>query len=305
MSDNNKYVHKSSVLDVLFQGGNYLFNFLFALLCFYPFYYLFLVTISDSNAVYRGEVVFLPVKINFLYYKQVFEYKGLLMSLFVSLGRTVAGTIITLFFTSMLAYVFTKKEFKWRKTFYRLTIFTMYASAGLIPWVVTYTLLGLRNSFLVYILPSAVSAFGLVLVKTYIEQMAPAVEESAIIDGAGYFTIFIKIIIPLTKPVIAALGVFSAVGQWNSFQDNFFLVQNHNLQTMQLTLYNILQNAERLAEEARRGNTSIFATLKIAPPDPFSIKCTVAVVTMLPVLLVYPFLQKFFVSGIMLGAVKG
>ena len=303
MTRNRRVQFRTGLLDKLFVGANYAFNLAFTFACFYPFYYLILVSLSDSNAVYRGEVIFWPINATVQYFKDVFEYRGILQSFCVSVARTVLGTVITLFFTCMLGYVLTKRELKWRKIFYRLTIFTMYANAGLIPWVVTYSMLGLRNNFLVYILPSAVSAFGVVLVKTFIEQMPQAVEEAAIMDGAGYFMIYTRIIVPLAKPVIAALAVFSAVSQWNSFQDNFFLVQSSSLRTMQMMLYTVLRAAESIAMEARAGQLS--AVRLAAPPDPFTVRCTVAVITMIPIILVYPFLQKYFVKGIMLGAVKG
>lgn len=280
---------------------------LFTLACLYPFYYLFLVSISDPDAVARGQVIIRPVGLTIANYYRVFTLRGVFSAFIVSAARTVIGTSITLFFSSMLAYVVTKKETIARKFIYRSTVFTMFVSAGLIPWFITMKTLGLNNSFLLYILPGAVSPFAVVLIKTYIESIAPALEESALIDGAGFFTIFTRIILPLCKPVIAAVAVFSAVGQWNSWQDNFFLVSKPHLQTLQYLLVNYLREAEQITRAAAQStnNSAFFNQIKNQPLSPFSVRATLTVVAVFPILLVYPFLQRYFVKGIMLGSVKG
>jgi len=180
----------------------------------------------------------------------------------------------------------------------------MYASGGLIPYVITMSMYGLRNNFLLYILPTAISAFYVVILKTYIEQQPVAIEESAIVDGAGYFTILTQIIFPLAKPAIAAVAVFSAVGQWNTFTDNLFLVSDRNLTTMQLILFQYLQGAQAMSANARE-MVSVITSRVLPPPNAFTLKTTLAVVTIVPILLAYPLLQRHFVHGIMLGAVKG
>jgi putative aldouronate transport system permease protein len=303
MKAKNASKRKIKLSDLLFHFINYTLNIFLVILCTYPFYYIFLVSISDSNAVSRGEVVLWPLNTSFYYYEQVFALEGILNSLLISVSRSVIGTLITLFFTTMIAYVLTKKQFKWRKVFYRLIIFTMYVNVGIIPYVLTMTALGLKNNYLLYILPSAVYPFGMILIKTYIEQLPQDVEESAIVDGAGYFTVLLRIIVPISKPVIAAVAVFCAVGQWNSFQDNFFLVQDKNLTTMQLLLWNFLQQAESLARRAMSLDSLELA--RMTPPSPFTFKCAISVLAMIPVMVVYPLLQKHFVQGIMMGAVKG
>ena len=298
----NPYL-RSKLSNTSFHVVNYFINFLIAVICFYPFLYLFLVSISDPHAVARGEVILFPVNTTLLYYKQVFELDGLFHAVFISAVRTLLGTVITLFFTTMIAYVLTKKQFKWRKVFYWMIIFTMYVSAGLIPYVLTMTALGLKNSFFLYILPGAVNAFGMVLIKTYIESIPQEVEESAIVDGAGYMKVLMRIVVPMSKPVIATVAVLTAVGQWNSFQDNFFLVQEKSLTTLQLMLWRFLNQAQSLAQQVQ--SSSRFSMSDLTPPNPFTLRCAISVVTMLPVMMVYPFLQRYFVKGIMLGAVKG
>lgn len=288
--------------DWVFQALNYTFAAAVLIACLYPLYYLILVAVSDSAAVNRGEVRLIPVGFTLQYFRDILTMDGMGHAFFISAARTVLGTLITLAFTSMFAYTVTKPALRLRKAFYRLTVFTMYASAGLIPWVVVYTRLGLKNSFLLYILPGAIYPFGMVLIKTYIEQLPDAVEEAARVDGAGYFATYTRIVLPLCLPVLAALAVFTSVGQWNSFQDNFFLVQSEKLRTVQMYLYDILKRAEAAAANARRGDMTMVLT---APPNAFTVKATTAIVTILPILAVYPFLQRFFVKGILLGAVKG
>ena len=161
-------------------------------------------------------------------------------------------------------------------------------------------MLGLQNNFLLYVLPGLVSAFNVILIKTYIESISPALEESAFIDGAGYFTVFRKIIFPLSMPVIATVAIFTAVGQWNSWTDNMFLANTKDLQTLQLLLYNYIAAAEAqlAAVKNQLNKIKVFVT-------PNSIKMTITMVVTLPIIIIYPLLQRHFTKGIMLGAVKG
>lgn len=183
----------------------------------------------------------------------------------------------------------------------------MYLNAGLIPYYLTIKAYGLRNNFLVYIIPGAISAFYIILIKTFIEQLPASLEESAIIDGAGYFTIFRSIIIPLSKPVIATVVVFSAVGNWNAWFDTYIFISNKKLQTLQYVLLGFLQQTSRLAESMRNSATSSsMATagsqIQITTQ---SARMTITAIVIIPIMLVYPFMQRYFVKGIMLGAVKG
>ncbi|MBP1990932.1 carbohydrate ABC transporter permease [Paenibacillus eucommiae] len=292
--------------DIPFQIMNSCLLLLFAFLCFYPFYYIFLVSVSSADAVAKGGLYFFPSGFTIDSYVRVLGLKGIIPAFVTSVSRTVIGTVLTLFFSAMLAYIVTKKELIGRKWIYRGTIFTMFVNAGLIPWFITMKTLGLSNSFLLYVLPTVISPFAVVLIKTYMESISPSLEESALIDGAGYFRILYKIMIPVSMPVIAAVAVFSAVSQWNSWQDNFFLVSNRNLQTMQYILINYLQEAESIAQAVQSGNKDILGSLSSNKPlDPFSIRTTVSMVTVIPIIAVYPFVQRYFVKGIMLGAVKG
>ena len=269
----------------------------------YPFYYIFIVSFSNPQAVQRGAVRFLPSEITLNNYKQVFALPGIFSSFFVSAARTVTGTICTLFFTSILAYTVTKPQLPARKFFYRFSVIAMYINAGLIPWYLTLRSLGLKDNFLVYILPYAVSSYSLILIKTYIEQVSAPLEESAMIDGAGYFLTYYRIVLPVCTPVLAAVAVFTAVSQWNQWIDNLLLVNINHLKTLQMTLLEFLNQADFIAREARSsGGLTAGSSAAITP---FSIRMTVTMVVTIPILLIYPFMQRYFIKGIMIGAIKG
>ena len=194
-----------------------------------------------------------------------------------------------------------QNELPMRKWVYRFVVATMYFNAGLIPWYILMVNLGLKNNFLLYILPSAVGAYYVVLSKTYIESIPASVEESAKIDGAGVLTIYARLILPMSMPIIACLIVFCAVNQWNAWSDNFYLVSDPKLSTLQYQLYMNLAN-----ESSNVTNTtSSSSLLRSKATTELGLRYALSMLTVLPIILVYPFMQKYFVKGIMLGAVKG
>jgi putative aldouronate transport system permease protein len=204
--------------------------------------------------------------------------------------------------SAFLGYLFTKQM--WGRSFwYRFLVITMYFNAGLIPWYLTMLKLGLTNHILAYILPAIVQPFFIILVKTFVESTPLALQESAQIDGAGYFTIFSKIILPLITPILATIAIFSAVNQWNSFTDTLFLITDQNLYTLQFILYRYMNEANSIAQLMKQSSGGMMDLSNMATPT--SIQTTVSMVVVLPILLVYPFFQRFFVKGIMIGAVKG
>ena len=288
--------------EVVFQVCMIVLFSIIVLSCIYPFYYIFIASISSPDAVQKSTITWYPLEPTLKNYKQIFELNGILRAFFVSVARTVVGTAVTLYFTSILAYTLTKKELPFRKFFYSIAIISMYINAGLIPWYLTMRSIGLKDNFLVYILPTAVSAYSMILIKTYMESIASGIEESAMIDGAGYFTIFCKIIIPISKPVLAAIVVFTAVGQCNSWTDNLLLVNDIDLKTLHMTLLEYLNQATNIANMARTGGAGAVSGAAISP---FTLRMTITMVVTIPILAVYPFMQKYFINGIMIGAVKG
>ena len=295
---------KTSLGDWIFNIFLGLFFTLFILICIYPFYYLIINTISANDISANGQIMFLPKGIHFQNYIDVFKIPDLASAALVSLGRTVLGTIGAVLGAAYLGFMFTQQKMWARKFWYRFTIITMYFNAGLIPWYITMRNLHLTNNFLAYILPAIVQPFNIILVKTYMESISPALQEAAEIDGASVMKVFMKIMLPLAKPIMATIAIFAAVGQWNSFQDTLILMTKPALYTLQFLLYQYINQASSLAAMIKNGtviSTSSLATMQ----TPTSIRMTVSVVVILPILLVYPFFQKYFVKGIMIGSVKG
>jgi putative aldouronate transport system permease protein len=291
--------------DYIFNAVNYIILTLFTLACVIPFYYLFINTISDNTLVTKGLITWLPKGIHFDNYKQILKIDGLFNSVMVSVGRTVLGTVLTLVGTTFLGYALSKPEFWKRKIWYRFVLITMYFNAGIIPWYINMKNLGLLNNFLAYIIPGIVSPFSLILFKTYVESIPSSLEESADLDGAGYITKYVRLIMPLSKPIVATLAVFSAVGQWNSFTDTLFLMTDQKYYSLQYMLYQYLNESNALADSLRQAAANGSQINLSAVLTPTAVKMTISMVVVIPILCVYPFFQKYFVNGIMIGAVKG
>jgi len=295
---------KKTPANIAFEIVNYTLLFLFFAICTYPFYYVFIYSISDPYQASLGfGVTLFPIKPTLSNYVEIFKTTGILRAALISIARTVSGTLLTVACCSFFGYLVTKPMY-FRKFIYRFVVATMYFSSGLIPYYLTIRSYGLFNSFFVYIVPGAISAFNVVLFKTFIEQIPPSMEEAAAIEGAGPFGIFIKIIIPLSVPIVATIAVFCSVGQWNAWFDNYIYVNNKDLATLQLKLYELLQAAETIASQSNTTITTDVMT-RSKTITPMAVRMTLTMVVTLPIILVYPYMQRFFVRGLMLGAIKG
>ena len=291
--------------DMLFNLINYLIFILFTVACIFPFYYLFINTISDNDLVVKGVINFIPRGLHLDNYKSLLNVSDLSNAFLVSVGRTLLGTAFMVAASAFVGYLVTKQEMWGRKFWYRFLIITMYFNAGLIPWFLNMQMLGLTNTFWAYIIPGIVAPYNIILVKTYIESIPAELEESAQIDGATHMVIFRKIIWPLSKPILATIAIFGAVGHWNSFTDSLILMQSApTLYTLQHRLYIYLNTASNLSALMESGGQVSDAVLKSALSAKV-IKYTISMVTVIPILVVYPFMQRYFEKGIMLGAVKG
>ena len=285
----------------LFDTCIVIFFILFTFICVFPFYYLFINTISDNNLVAGGQINFLPQGIHFKNYERILGQEELKDALIVTVGRTLLGTALMVLTSAWAGYLVTKQKMWHRSFWYRALVVTMYFNAGLIPWYTNMLMLGLTGNFLAYIIPGMVAPYNIILVKTYIESIPGSLEESAIIDGASTFKVFLKIILPLSIPILATISIFGAVGNWNSFQDSLLLMSSTpKLYTLQHRLYIYLNqttsiNTEQISEQMAQSLLNNGVTTKY----------TIAMITIIPILLVYPFMQRYFVKGIMLGAVKG
>ena len=296
---------KFTLGEFVYQFISYLIFGLFALICILPFYYLFTVSISSNDLVRKGVLLLYPQGIHFTNYINAFRLDGLWQSALISLSRTVIGTVLTVLTSAWLGYAFTKQEM-WKRSFwYKFIIITMYFNAGIIPIFLTMHYLGLTNTFWIYIVWFVI-AYYIILCKTFIESIPASLEESAKLDGAKYLSVFFYIILPLSKPILATISVFVAVGHWNSYMDTVIYIRDTSLHTLQYTLFKYLNSATALAAAMSNPNSASLVGVDLASiVPPMSIKMTIAVIVSLPVLFVYPFFQRFFVKGIMLGAIKG
>jgi ABC-type glycerol-3-phosphate transport system permease component len=310
MSGNKPVVKKHKmhvgILDRLISMITYAVYSTFAFVCVYPFYYIFINSISANNLSERGKVLFWPLEIHFTNYINVLKIPDLFNALKVSIGRTVVGTALTVLFSAFLGYMFTRDTLWGRKFWYRFVVITMYFNAGIIPWFITMMNLRLTNNFWGYIWPVVVQPFYIVLCKTFVESTPKELQEAAEIDGAGTLIIFFKVMIPVIKPILATIAIFAAVAQWNSFQDTLLLVTDNRLYTLQFVLYQYINQANSLRGLINNasGTVDIAASLAKAQTAT-SIRMTVTVLVVTPIILVYPIFQRFFVRGIMIGAVKG
>ena len=291
--------------DVVFDIINHVFFALFTLICLFPFYYLFINTISDNDMVRKGQITLIPHGLNISNYISMLHVSDLGNAFIVSVARTVIGTACMVMASAFVGYLVTKKEMWHRKFWYRFLIITMYFNAGTIPWYLNMSMLGLTDNFLAYIIPGIVAPYNIILVKTYIESIPGELEESAFIDGAGHWTVFKKIICPLCKPILATIAIFGAVGHWNSFTDSLILMQNNpKLYTLQHRLYIYLNSSSNLGSIISAGGAGAASAAK-SIMNTKVLQYTISMVTVIPILLVYPFMQRYFEEGIMLGAVKG
>ena len=287
----------------------------FTFICIFPFYYLLINTISDNDLVTSGRVNLITMLKNAageaVFGVQINNYLALRnvqdlgSSILVTVARTFIGTALMVITSAWAGYLVTKQKM-WKRSFwYRFLVITMYFNAGLVPWYMNMLMMGLTDNFLAYIIPGMVAPYNIILVKTYIESIPGSLEESAVIDGAGTLKVWMKIILPLSVPILATIAIFGAVGNWNSFQDSLLLMNNRpDLYTLQHRLYIYLNSSSNLGAMMSQGGT-VSEQAAASMLNQRVIQYTVSMVSIIPILLVYPFMQRYFVKGIMLGAVKG
>ena len=295
---------KRGMADRLFDILNATLLGLFALACIYPFYYILINSLSDNKLVELGKIVFLPRGIHLNNFSDVLKIQGLPHAVFISLARTVVGTCIALLSCTVLGYAMTRQELWHRKFWYRFLIVTMYFGAGLIPGYLNIKRLGLMNTFGVYVIPCLIGPYNMILVKTYIESIPQSLEESALMDGAGFLKRLTRIVVPLAKPILATIILFSIVGQWNAYMDTVLYTSGTRLQTLQSILYQYLNSARQLADMMKKGGR-VSGEMVMQMTNLQSARHTMTMVTIFPILLVYPFIQRYYVKGVMIGAVKG
>ena len=272
-----------------------------AVITIYPFLNVLAISFNDATDSVKGGIHILPREFTLQNYKEIFDGSSKLPTgLIISILRTVIGTVTGVLASAMVAFVISRRDFVFNKLVTILFVLTMYIGGGLIPEYMLIKNVGLINNFAVYILPGLISAFNVIVIRSFIDGLPPALNESAMIDGANDFVVFTKIILPLCLPVIATVALFIAVGQWNSWFDTYLYArQNDGLTTLQYELMKVMGNASGSAKVDPNN-----PLVKASSVNPESIKMAITMVATAPILCIYPFVQKYFVTGMTLGAVK-
>ncbi|CAH1191755.1 MULTISPECIES: carbohydrate ABC transporter permease [unclassified Paenibacillus] len=298
-------LRNSSAGDRAFDAFNIIFMVCLMIVTIYPFLNMIAVSLNDANDAIRGGIYLWPRVWTLDNYKYIFGESDIYHATLISALRTIIGTIVSVFCTAMLAYTLSRQEFVLRKFVTMFFVFTMYFSGGLIPGYLLIRDLGLIGSFWVYIIPGVIGVFNMIVIRSFIEGLPEGILESARIDGAGEFTTFIRVVLPLTIPAMATVSLFVAVGQWNSWFDVFlYNSSNKELSTLQYELMKILQTSTTAATSSASDAYQSAENSGVAV-TPTSIRATMTIIASVPILMVYPFLQKYFVQGMTIGGVKG
>ncbi len=294
-----EYRVSKPISDVIFEIVVVIFLTTFVIVTLYPVINTVALSFNDGIDAVRGGIYLWPRKLSMKNYKTVFAMQNIWVGAKVTVARTVLATLTSLFANALLAFVVSRKRFLFKSQLSLFWVITMYVNGGMIPVFLLYKNLGLTGTFHVYWVPGMISAFNMLVMRTYMEGIPESLEESAQLDGAGYFTIFKDIISPLCKPVYATIALFIAVWQWNSWFDamlyNRMKTEYTTLQYELMKLLSSVMQQSGSAENAKNGAATI---------TPITIRSAVTVATMLPIICLYPFLQRYFVTGLTIGGVK-
>ena len=286
--------------DNLFVICNTIFMILFIVVTLYPVLNTVALSFNDGTDAVRGGIHLIPRKFTFKNYSVVLHMQNIITGAVVTVARTVIGTLLALVANALLAYIISRKEFLFKSQLSLFWVITMYVNGGLIPVLLLYKSLGLTNSFWVYVIPGMVSAFNVLVMRTYMQGLPEALEDAAKIDGAGYMTIFVKVVSPLCKPVYATVALFVAVGQWNSWFDAMIY---NRMKTEYTTLqYELMKLLSSVMQQS--GSATSINTANVSTVTPITVRSAATVITMLPIICLYPFLQRYFVAGLTIGGVK-
>ncbi len=294
-----RYVSREAIL---FHTFNTIYMLLIIIVMVYPFWNTIAVSLNDAQDSLRGGITFWPRIFSLFSYEMVFKNSLMATAAINSVLRTALSTALGVFVGAMIAFVLSRPEFILRKFATRFFLVTMYISAGLIPNYFLIRDLKLINNFWVYILPGIVSVFNVIVIRSFMQGLPESLTEAARVEGAGYFRIFTQIIMPCCKPVLATVALWCAVGAWNSWFDTFLYASgDEKLTTLQYEMMKLLSSASQTGKAAQSAFTQTEMTSTVTP---VSIRAAITVVASAPILAVYPFLQKYFVKGVILGAVK-
>ena len=290
-----------------FTAGNAILLTIFAFLCFYPFWYILILSLNEGRDASLGGIYWWPRILTFDNYRVMLSDDTILNAFWVTAKRTVIGTFGSLLVTSLVAFALSRKELPGRQSFLFVFLFVMLFSGGLIPFYIQLIHLGLINNFWVYVIPSLFSVWNMFVMKTSFQNTIPeSVVESVKLDGGGYLRIYVHIVLPFSMPLFAALGLFTAVGQWNDWFTGAFFVNDIHLQPLPTYLQRMLSTIEASQMISSSQMTTMNAA-RLYNPDaitPKSVRMATIMITVLPILIVYPFVQRFFVKGVLIGSVK-
>lgn len=266
--------------------------------CLFPFLHILAISFSNKTAVIRGDVLLWPVNFDLSAYKAVFTNKGLMDSMWFSLLLTAVYTVFALAMTILCAYPLSRPGLKFKSPILLYILFTMYFSGGMIPSYLNIKSLGLLDTFWVLVFPTVLSTYNMILMKSFFQSMPRELEESAYVDGANDLVVLIKIVLPLSKAMLATIALFYAVSRWNGFMDAILYINDESMYTIQLRLRQLIQSSQvsSMMEEIPEMKDDLVAE---------TIKAGCMVFSMIPVMIIYPWLQKYFVKGVMIGSVKG
>ena len=284
----------------LFDVINITFMVLFCFCALYPLIYVLAGAFNDGVDYMRGGVYFFPRKFATESFKVVFADKRLGYGFVNTIGRTVIGTITSLLFTAMVAYGISRKKLLFRNTYYWILIIPMFFGGGLVPYFLLLKNLNLLNKFAVYIIPSLFSVFNMIVMHSFFRELPEEIHESAYIDGAGEFRIFVTLILPLSPPILATIALWNAVGHWNSFFDSMLFTTKPHLMTLQLYLMKLIKEASMVSQSSDKIPAQVRVKVTVQ-----TVRMAAIVVTMFPIMAIYPFLQKYFLTGVMVGSIKG
>jgi len=282
---------------------NVIINTVMILVCFialYPVWYTIIISFNNSEDTLRGGVYFWPRMFTLESYRTVFQDKSIIKAFGITILRTLLGTVSSVVFTSMVAYAFSKKHILGNKVYMIIGTITMFFGGGLIPTFILFKNIGLYDNFLVYIIPSMFNFYNMIIFMAFFRELPVGLEESAKLDGANDLIIFFRIILPLSMPVVATIALFNGVWQWNDYFTGVMYINNADLQPIQTFLYRIVASAS-----ASKAVVSLPAGISAQQVSSQSVRLATMVVTTFPIVCVYPFLQKYFVKGMLIGSIKG
>jgi len=288
-----------------FEVFNIMIMFLFAIICLYPFVYVIALSFNEGKDAMRGGIFFFPRKFTLENYAKLFEDKRLLGSFLISVFRTVLGAIFGMMVNALFAFALSKSDLPFRKFFNWMIVIPMYFGGGIIPYYLVCQALNLTNNVLVYVIPWLAAPFYIMLLRISMKDLPDSLEESAQLDGAGYGVVFFRIVMPLCLPALFTVILLAGIGHWNDWLDGSIMVSNSRLWPMQTLLLSILQGSDMMSFFKGKNLSTAGGLVRKIDITPESLKMAMLVLTVVPIFMIYPFAQKYFIRGIMVGSIKG